>query len=66
MCFYVARDKNGALLLYFGKPIRKENEFVAYNRVIYGSWYFEEFGLNADDYKDLRWKDEPKEVFLNL
>ena len=50
----------------YDTKFRKENEFVAYNRVVCGSWYFEEFGLNADDYKDLRWEDEPKEVFLNL
>lgn len=63
--FYVARDKNGTLFLYLGKPIRKENEFSAHH-VVYGSCYFKKCGLNVDDYKDLRWEDEPVEVFLNL
>lgn len=27
---------------------------------------FENFGLNKDDYKDLKWGDEPIEVFLKL
>ena len=63
--FYVARDKNETLWLYLGKPIRKENEFDAYNSVC-GSRYLEEVGLNIDNYKDLKWEDEPVEVFLNL
>lgn len=63
--FYVARDEDETLWLYFGKPERKENEFGV-NRVIYGSSYFEDLGLNVDDYKDLRWEDEPIEVFLNM
>lgn len=63
--FYVARDKNETLWLYFGKPIRKENEFGAYN-ILRSSCYFKDLGLNADDYKDLRWEDEPVEVFLNM
>ena len=28
--------------------------------------YFKDFGLNPDDFKDLKWEDEPVEVFLNL
>ena len=27
--FYVARDKNGELFLYMGKPVRGETEFIA-------------------------------------
>ena len=27
---------------------------------------FKNFGINIDDYKNLRWEDEPVEVFLNL
>lgn len=67
--FHVARDKNGTLYLYLGKPTRKENEFSVCNIhscVVCGSCYFEYFGLNADDFKDLKWEDEPIEVFLNM
>ena len=28
--------------------------------------YFENFGLNENDYKDLKWEDEPVEVFVNM
>lgn len=63
--FYVARDKNGELFLYLGKPARKKNKFGIY-RVVFGSYYFEEFGLHINDYKDLKWEDEPIEVFVNL
>ena len=27
---------------------------------------FNRFGLNENDYKDLKWEDEPVEVFLNM
>ena len=27
---------------------------------------FKMFGLNQDDFKDLKWEDEPVEVFLNM
>lgn len=67
--FYVARDKNKKLWLYIGKPIRKESEFGAYNRrgrIVFSSYQFKDLGLNIDDYKDLRWEDEPVEVFINM
>lgn len=68
--FYVARDRNKSLWLYIGKPIRKE-ESGAFTPKIHGftisnSLRFEYFGLNIDDYKDLKWEDEPVEAFLNL
>ena len=28
--------------------------------------YFNDLGLNLDDFKNLKWEDEPVEVFLNL
>ena len=68
--FYVARDKNGELWLYLGKPIRVKYKgvFVANNYVgsISYSRSFKYLKLNIDDYKDLKWEDEPVEVFLNL
>lgn len=66
--FYVARDKDKTLWLYLGKPIRKDDYFChnIYSKVIANHHGFKYLGLNIDDYKDLKWEDEPKEVFLNL
>ena len=65
--FYVARDKSGSLWLYMGKPIRLE-EFFARGRgeILLSSDSFPKFGLNVNDYANLKWEDEPVEVFLNL
>ena len=66
--FYVARDYNGALYLYMGKPVRGNAEFYSdepYNYVEF-SGSIELFGLNENDYANLKWEDEPVEVFLNL
>lgn len=60
--FYVARDMDGELYLYFGKPFRGDNRFCGYIL----SFTIKSFGLNENDYKDLRWEDEPLEVFLNM
>ena len=67
--FYVARDKNGELWLYIGKPYRGRGKF--FGDLKKGSCTmccndFEIFGINGNDYKDLKWEDEPVEVFLNL
>ena len=67
--FYVARDKDGGLYLYLGKPFRGSSEF--YGNPDKGSscltyHNFEYFGLNENDYKDLKWEDEPVEVFVNM
>ena len=66
--FYVARDKNGWLWLYMGKPVRGNAEFYSdepYNYVEF-SGSIELFGLNENDYANLKWEDEPVEVFLNM
>lgn len=60
--FYVARNKNGSLYLYRGKPSRGDYNFYGY---IF-SFNLKSFGLNENDYKDLKWEDEPVEVFLNM
>ena len=69
--FYVARDKDGVLSLYLGKPNRRSgcifSDFFAegIKRLAYDSelrWY----GLNEHDYDSLKWEDEPAEVFLNM
>lgn len=68
--FYVARDKpNNLLWLYLGKPIRfKNNTWLPdkHGTVINSESSFESIGLNKKDYDNLKWEDEPIEVFLNL
>ncbi len=68
--FYVARDKNGALWLYIGKPIREGVIFISCleigGRTIGHDVVFKLYGLNKNDYKDLKWEDEPVEVFVNM
>ena len=66
--FYVARDKSGELFLYLKKPVRTSNTFIAYRGGIFieVTENFLEYGLNPNDFKDLKWEDEPVEVFLNL
>ena len=66
--FYVAMDRYCSLWLYIGKPTKIKDDFMAgYQcRAIAGEDCFSEFGLNENDYKDLKWEDEPVEVFLNM
>lgn len=68
--FYVARDKNGLLYLYVGNPERAYSCFLPHcgARVCHleKEYDFKKFGLNTDDFKDLKWEDEPLEVFLNM
>ena len=68
--FYVARDKNGFIYLYIGKPKRKYDGFVGSyierSAAIIDENDFKMFGLNKDDFKDLKWEDEPVEVFVNM
>lgn len=66
--FYVARDMDGILFLYMGKPIRATSEFLPsdYGSLINSARHFSNYGLNEGDYAYLKWEDEPVEVFLNL
>ena len=65
--FYVARDEDDGLFLYMGKPFRGIKEFHPYqNGCIITSDDLSNFGLNKDDYANLKFEDEPVEVFLNL
>lgn len=68
--FYVARDKDGIIYLYIGKPKRRCGWFAGSYRersvAIIDEDDFEIFGINENDYKDLKWEDEPVEVFLNM
>ena len=68
--FYVVRNKSGVLCLYMGKPLRCDYAF--YTSLSKGGallacgeklqWYH----LNENDYKDLKWEDDPVEVFVNM
>ena len=67
--FYVARDKDYTLWLYMGKPFRCDDKFRASlskggSCLTYMDFRF--YGLDVQDYTDLKWEDEPVEVFLNL
>ena len=68
--FYVARETDGALRLYMGKPIRCEGIFVSCRekggRCLGRDGDLEMYGLNENDYKDLKWEDEPLEVCVNM
>ena len=66
--FYVARDSDGILFLYMGKPIRATSEFLPsdYGRLINSARHFSKYGLNDGDYAYLKWEDEPVEVFVNM
>ena len=66
--FYVARDKNGDLWMYLGKPIRNGTEFHTdqNKKVMCLTCNIERLGLKNKDFDNLKWEDEPVEVFLNL
>ena len=66
--FYVARDKDGELWLYMGKPIRVVTAFFAcsHGLTLIRSRLFSKYGLNVRDFDNLKWEDEPVEVFLNM
>lgn len=62
---YITRDKDGFLGLWLGKPFRTENEWTG-SVLLATAYRFCSYNLNKKDYKDLKWEDEPVEVFLNL
>lgn len=68
--FYVARYRDTSLWLYLGKPVRSEQNFkfmpTSCGRIIRYEKFFSEYGLDVNDYANLKWQDEPVEVFLNL
>ena len=68
--FYVARDKDGIIYLYIGKPKRRYGCFLDSYRersvAIIDEDDFKMFGLNPNDFKNLKWEDEPVEVFINI
>lgn len=68
--FYVARNKNGELWLYIGKPKRGYDTFFfcSSDAVMYLGHgdTLKMYGLNEHDYDSLKWEDEPVEVYLNI
>lgn len=66
--FYVARDKCGELWLYMGKPNRYLYTFDSplSSLFTFPCNTFDCFGLNEKDYANLKWEDEPVEVFINM
>lgn len=64
--FYVARDKDGSLWLYIGKPLRSHIVFASKLNIGFNEHNFHILGLNENDYANLKWEDEPVEVFLNM
>lgn len=66
---WLARDEDESLYLYYGqKPVRISDEFIiCYSgNFIEGSKDFINYGLNENDYANLKWEDEPLEVFVNM
>ena len=66
--FYVARDDKGRLWLYIRKPIRAALGFIPNinGRLLALEGEFSKYGLDTNDYDNLKWKDEPVEVFVNM
>ena len=68
--FYVAREHDGALCRDMCKPIRCDGIFVSCRekggRCLGHDGDLRMYGLNENDYKDLKWEDEPVEVFITL
>ena len=69
--FYVARDMDGGLYLYLGKPNRIETREAFYSgakseMITINTDYLKQCGFNKNDFKNLKWEDEPVEVFLNM
>lgn len=68
--FYVARDSDDTLYLYLSKPVRRDGFWgTGDNSLVIGgddNFFLEKCGLKWEDFKGLKWEDEPVEVFLNL
>ena len=67
--FYVVSDKVGTLWLCMGKPVRTSmGWFISCNdgQLIVSAMKFSQYGLNVRDFDNLKWEDEPVEVFINM
>lgn len=63
---YIARYKDGSLWLHFNKPFRGDERFFGVINVPLSQHKINHLGLNENDYTDLKWEDEPVEVFFNM
>lgn len=70
--FYVAREQDNNydnLWLYIGYPKREEGSWEDVDckalRIL-PSQAFYRYGIDSNDFKDLKYEDEPVEVFINL
>lgn len=63
---YVARDKDGSLWLYFNKPFRGDERFFSMINAPLSQYKINYLGLNKADCDNLKWEDEPLEVFINM
>ena len=60
---------DGRIYLYLGKPERRKSCFITYgvnSNFMVDEYNFKNVGLNSDDFKNLKWEDEPIEVFINI
>lgn len=66
--FYVARDKDGKLWLYLGKPKRSENYFSNDIWCISENYVktFKALNISPKDYITLKWCDGPVEEFPKI
>lgn len=66
--FYVARDKTGSLYLYMGKPLRGNICWQPCEdcHMLGNCDCFQKYDLRPEDFKDLKWEDEPQEVFVTV
>lgn len=68
--FYAARDKDGDLTIWMRKPRRVllDGRWYGNNEIAYitSNKGIPLYNLNLKDFDNLKWEDEPVEVFLNL
>ena len=48
-----------------GKEIQFKSRSGRFGKAVTLSDHFSKFGLNINDYDNLKWEDEPVEVFVN-
>ena len=71
--FFVTKDPDyyyrNRPILWIGLPRRGEHAWCQDKMsrpLAINEESFKNFGINIDDYKNLRWEDKPVEVFINL
>ena len=66
--FYIVRDFDNVLLLYLGYPYKSSSGFYTINKgcFVTRQEHFYKLGLDVNDYANLKWEDEPIEVFVNM